>query len=133
MKTLSEKTRLIYKSIYNMRLKVKAVIDEVVGKKEKVNPSEVPGEKVNEKVNPSKSDEVRVTGEGALVVNDIDASIYKTKVPQRTSPTSSTSSTSAHLTSSPDTSSKTSSEKKPPVGNGEPPAKKPDYVMHPIG
>ena len=75
MKTLMAKTGLTERLIYNVRSRVKAVIDEVVGKKEKkVNPSEVPGGRWD----PS---EVRWGQEGALVAGDIDTSIYEKKVP----------------------------------------------------
>jgi len=73
---------------------------------------------------------MKVNSEGALVVSDIDTSIYEKKVHLPTSPTSPTSLT---VPSSPDTSSRSSPEQKPHTPNGEPPetVKKSDLVMYP--
>jgi len=111
-KTLREKTGLTDRTIYNVKSEVKAVIDEVVEKKKmEMNPSEVPDETGSEKGSEVKSgtrEGSKGSQKGALVVSDIDTSIYEKKVPQRTSPPHQTSPTSAHLISS----SGTSSEKK---------------------
>ena len=113
---------------------MRAVIDEVVGKKEKkVNPSEVPSEKVEVddiKVGQVRSSDTKGVLGGALVVSDIDASIYEKKPHLPTSSPHQTSSTSPNLTTSSgtssETSSKTSPEQKPPVSNS-----KNQIVMHP--
>jgi len=112
VKTLMEKTGLTNSAIYNVRSAVRAVIDEVVGKKEKkVNPSEVPSEKgkVDDiKVGQVRSSDTKGVLGGVLVAGDIDASIYEKKPHLPTSSPPQTSSTSPNLTTSSGTSSETS-------------------------